>query len=110
MKSYMLGKQDSIIKKLKMINKKLDLVLAGQVNEANREVIMSAELDDLATKVAANTSVSQSAVTLLNGLGAQIAAMANDPVAIRALASQLQSDDAGLAAAVTANTPATPTP
>lgn len=71
-------------------------------------------LTDLQTRVASNTTVIESAETLLSGLAAQleaaIAAQKNgdDGAALQALQAQLSTDDAGLAAAVVANTPAAP--
>lgn len=72
----------------------------------------------LTAEVAAETSVNQSAITLLNGLSAQIAALAAlaaDPAQVSSLASQLSAlagsvhdNTAALAAAVTANTPVAP--
>lgn len=78
--------------------------LTQQVNQ-----IMTV-LADLQAKVAANTTVVQSAVTLIQGLKAQLdAAIASgDPAQLQALSDQLGTDDAALAAAITANTPAAP--
>jgi len=73
-----------------------------------QEQIMSAELDALTAQVHANSSVVDSAVALIGGLADQIRALADDPVALRALADELQQKDAALAAAVAANTPAPP--
>lgn len=69
--------------------------------------IMSA-LDNLKTQVTALETVEASAVTLLQGLKAALdAAIASgDPAAIQAVADQLGTDTATLAAAVAANTPA----
>lgn len=70
------------------------------------------DLTALAAKVAADTTVDQAAVTLLGELSTAIATLSNgttDPAtqaALDALASQLDANAAGLAAAVTANTPA----
>lgn len=75
-----------------------------------QEKIMSAELDTLSAQVHANGDVVDSAVALINGLADQIRALANDPVALTALADELQQKDAALAAAVAANTPAPPPP
>lgn len=63
---------------------------------------------NLRAAVAAETTIDQSAVTLLNGLGAQLqAAIASgDPAQVQALADTLSTDSAALAAAVTANTQA----
>lgn len=68
-------------------------------------------LADLQTAVAAEATVEQSAITLLNGLTAQIAALKTtqtDPAtaaAIDALVTQVNSNSASLSGAVTANTP-----
>lgn len=78
---------------------KLDLILEGLKR-------MSTELDNLTTAVTNERTVVDSAVTLLNGLSAQIAALKNDPVALQALADNLTQQSSDLAAAVSANTPA----
>lgn len=66
---------------------------------------MSQALDTLTQKVAETTTVEDSAIQLLTGLSAQIAALKTDPVALQALADSLSSKSAELAAAVIANTP-----
>lgn len=63
-------------------------------------------LDDLKTKVDNEATVEQSAITLLQGISAQLAAAKNDPVKIQAIADELDSNTATLSAAITANTPA----
>jgi len=67
-----------------------------------------ADLTALTAQVAQNTTVEQSAITLIQGLAAQLQAVATDPVAIAALASQLNASATALAAAITANTPSAP--
>ncbi len=67
---------------------------------------MASQLDVLQAAVTRNTDVDSSAVQLLQGLSAQLAAMKNDPVAIQALADSMNSSSDALAAAVIANTPA----
>jgi cell division septation protein DedD len=77
------------------------------------ETRLMSSLSDLQAAVAAQTSVTASAVTLIQGLATEISAAAasNDSAALEQLASQLQSSTASLAAAVSANTPAAgPTP
>lgn len=75
---------------------------------------MSAQLDALTAQVAANTSVTQSAVALIGGLKAQLdAAIAaskagDNGAALDALSAQLATSDKDLADAVAANTPAAP--
>lgn len=76
------------------------------------QIIMS-KLEDLEAAVAAETTVVNSAVTLLNGVTQRIvdavaAARAGDDNALTALATEVASETAALAAAVAANTPGQP--
>ena len=89
---------------------KLDAVL-NQINTINQqqENIMSA-LDDLATAVAAEDTVIASAVVLLNGIPALIAAAGTDPTKLAALQADIKAQTDTLAAAVAKETPAAPTP
>lgn len=77
----------------------------------NQERIM-ATLADIQAKLAAETTVEASVIALLQTLSADLkAAIAgNDPVALQAVADQIDQNSAALAAAVTANTPAAPAP
>ena len=66
-------------------------------------------LSDLQAQVTAQTTVEQSAITLIQSLAAQItAANGVSPAAVEAVVAQFQSSASALAAAVTANTPAAP--
>lgn len=67
-------------------------------------------LDTLTAQVKANTDAEASAVTLIQGLAAQLTAAAGDPVQVQALADQLKASAAALGSAIVANTPAAPTP
>lgn len=69
---------------------------------------MANELDNLKAAVAKDTEVDSSAITLLNGLKAQLdaAIASNDPAQLQALSDQLGTNAQALADAVTANTPA----
>ena len=67
-----------------------------------------AELDDLTAQVAANKTVIDSALILINGIADRIKAAGTDPAALAELTASLKSEDDALAAAVTANTPAPP--
>lgn len=80
-----------------------------RVNLQGEEIIM-AELDDLKAQVARNTDVEDSALTLIQGIAAKLAAAiaAGDPAALKELETQLKTHADALAAAVAANT--TPTP
>lgn len=63
-------------------------------------------LEQLQADVTAEDTVIGSAITLLNGLYAQLQAAGTDPVALAALSTDIQAKTQALAAAVTANTPA----
>lgn len=78
--------------------------LAQAVTEM-RSTVMD-EMKTLQDEVERNTSVDQSAVTLLTGLAAKIEAMKTDPVALQSFADSLRNSSDALAAAVVANTPA----
>ena len=78
--------------------------LAGKANS------MEDQIKALQAEVANNTTVEQSAITLIQGLGAAITAAGTDPAALASLVSTLQANDTALAAAITANTPAAPAP
>ena len=82
---------------------KLDLVLARLTSIEDKEIAMSAELDRLTAQVAETTSVEQSAIVLIQGIAAQLAAAATDPVKLAALAASLQTSSTALAAAVAAH-------
>lgn len=72
---------------------------------------MSKELDDLKAQVTASIAVEASAVTLITGIAAQLAALiaaGSDPAALSALSAELKASADALGAAVAANTPAAP--
>ncbi len=71
---------------------------------------MSQELDDLTAEVTRNTSVEKSALALIQGLAAKLAAAGTDPVKLAQLRASLVANDNELSAAVAANTPAAPAP
>lgn len=71
--------------------------------------IMSA-LSDLQAAVAAENTVIDSAIVLIQGLAAALAAAGTDPAALAALKTDIDAKAQSLAAAVTANTPAAPAP
>jgi hypothetical protein len=81
-------------------------MLAHIINQL--EALMAA-IDDLATAVSAEDTVIDSAVTLLNGIPALIAAAGTDPAKLAALQSDITARTTTLAAAVLAGTP-TPAP
>lgn len=95
---------DDLDAKLDQVIHMLNLLSMAQKSEG--KAIMSA-LSDLQAAVAQTATVEASAVTLIQGIAAQLAAAiaANDPAALTALQTQLTTSATALAAAVTANTP-----
>jgi hypothetical protein len=84
---------------LRKINKKLDVLIIQERKEM-------ATLDDLTAEVAAQTTVNQSAITLLQGLKAKLDAAGTDPAKLQAIKDSLTANDQALAQAVAQNTPA----
>jgi predicted nucleic acid-binding Zn-ribbon protein len=96
--------------------------LRNEVAEIRREQgIMQQQVQEalasLQTEVAAIRDTEQSAVTLITGLQSQLADALNSSndatevvAAVAAITEQLSTDAASLAAAVSANTPASPAP
>ena len=76
----------------------------------NQGRIIMGTLADLQAQVTASVTVEQSAVLLIQGIAAQLAALIAagpiDPVAVQAMVDQLNASAAPLAAAILANTPA----
>jgi len=87
---------------------KLDqiLTLLNAMNLQEKKIM--ADLSALEAEVTNNTTVEQSAITLLQGLKSQLDAAGTDAVKLKALSDQLGANDTALAAAVAANTPAAP--
>lgn len=88
---------------------KLSMILAGIEAILKGMKTMSADLTKITSEVAETRTVVESAVVLLDELGQLIRDNADDPAALRALADDLDSQQAALAAAVAANTPSVPT-
>ena len=63
-------------------------------------------MTDLQASVAAEDTAIASAITLLQGLSAALAAAGTDPAALAALKADIDKQTSALAAAVVANTPA----
>jgi hypothetical protein len=91
-----------VLNRLELLSRKLDLIIQNQETEM-------AQIDDLQAAVAAEDTVIDSAITLIQGIPALIAAAGVDPAKLAALQSDITAKSSALAAAVTANTPATPT-
>ena len=84
---------------------KLDLILFKLDNLLGKEEQIIMDLTALTNQVKANTDAEASAVILLQGLSAKLTQFAGDPAQINALATQLNTSAAALAAAIVANTP-----
>lgn len=104
---------DRILERLSRIETRLAGVELALHILFTGDLIMSKELDDLTAQVEENTEVEGSAVALINGIAAQLTALAAelanvgvDNSKVTALAAQLRSSADALAAAVAANTPA----
>jgi hypothetical protein len=67
---------------------------------------MALDLTRLEAAVERDTTVNQSAITLLSQLSQLVRDTAGDPAKVAALADQLDAQQQALADAVTANTPA----
>ena len=91
------GNNSPIIINVNCDNSKLDEIIKNQIQ------IMQ-ELEDLKAAVAAEDTVIDSAVTLLNGIAAQIAALTPDKDAIAALAADVKAKTQTLADAVVSGT------
>lgn len=76
----------------------------------NLEEAMATDLSVITQEVAENGDAIASATSLLGTLAQMLRDAATDPVAIQALADQIDSNTNALAAAVVANTPAAPEP
>lgn len=112
-----MGSVNIIVPDLTEVNKKLDIlaralkqVLSMLKTSAEKEKIMTQQLDDLTVAVEENTTLDDSIITLVDGLASQIAALKDDPAKLAALAASLRAKSAAISAAITANTEVEPPP
>jgi len=87
---------------------KLDLIISLLKGSLRKEEEIMDDLKALQDQVAASETVEASAVLLIQGIAARIAAAGADPAALEALTTSLKTSADALSAAVTANTPAAP--
>lgn len=80
-------------------------IAAALMLNARRTQNMAAELDDLVAQVKANSTIVESAVTLIHGIADRITAAGTDPAALVALTNELRAEDRVLSDAISANTP-----
>ena len=97
------GKLDQLLQKQDLILRRLSIMADETVN-------IDQATTDLAASVAAETTVEASAIALIEGLAAQIGAAnaSGDAAKVEALVQQIGSSSAALAAAIAANTIASP--
>lgn len=88
------------------LDQKLNKIIQALQRLGAQEQIVMQELDDLTAQVKATDDAEQSALVLINGIAARLAAAGTDPAKLAALTSDLKSNSDALAAAVVANTPA----
>ena len=82
------------------------------IRTAKKGATIMATVMDMKAAVEQDTSVTNSAVILIQSLAAKIQELINqgaDPAALQALVDELNANNATLAAAVAANTPVDPT-
>lgn len=96
---YLHSNHDETLKRLDRVERLLSQLL--QKGNA-----MSAALERITQEVAETKTAVESAITLINGLAQQIRDNAEDPVALNALADELDAQQAAIGEAVAANTPA----
>ena len=91
-----------------IVIKKLDKILLMLGNIQRKEEQIMANMADLIAQVAANTTVTGSAITLIKGMALKIQELIDtgaDPVALQAAVDELKASADALGAAVTENTP-----
>lgn len=88
-----------------VILSKLDAILRMLRESKTREVTMSLEMDSLIEAVNENTSLDDSIIEFLNGLADQMLDVAGDKLKATALAEEVRTKTAAVAAALAANTP-----
>src|SRR5437016_5331541 len=81
--------------------------IESQLKQIRKDAIsIMATLSDVQAAVTAEDTVIDSAVVLIQGLAAQVAALAPNQAAIDALAADIKAKSDSLASSVAANTPA----
>ena len=101
--------QTRLLKELRRMNRKLDLVIEKLDIIEAEGVIEMAWIDDMRAELANNTSVSQSAVVAVNTLADKVQELINsgaDPDELQAFVDTLRANDAVLSEAIKARTAA----
>jgi uncharacterized protein YdcH (DUF465 family) len=91
--------------------------IESKIDKLNKEIVMAdQDVANLVAAVAQETTIDQSAIALINGIAAQIAAAvaaagslsAADRASLEAAVTSITTNATALSTAVTANTPAAP--
>ena len=101
--------QTRVLKELRRMSRKLDLVIERLDIIEAEGVIEMAWIDDMRAELANNTSVSQSAVVAVNTLADKVQALINsgaDPDELQAFVDTLRANDAAVSDAIKARTAA----
>jgi hypothetical protein len=93
-----------------LFDDKLDLILTLLLHVINKENLIMATIQDINAAIAAESSVDDSIITLLNGIVQQLkdAQASNDPAALDVVIAGITANTKKIQDAVTANTPVTP--
>lgn len=102
--AYMRGATTNV----ELVAKRLDNIEYLLLTINRRLSRMANTLDDVQAQVALDKEIDSSAVKLIEGLVAKLAAAQGDPAQIAQILADMKANSAALAAAVTANTPAAP--
>jgi hypothetical protein len=105
--------QTRLLKELRRMNRKLDLVIEKLDIIEAEGVIEMAWIDDMRAELANNTSVSQSAVVAVNTLADKVQELINsgaDPDELQAFVDTLRANDTAVSEAIKARTAAVSEP
>jgi hypothetical protein len=105
--------QTRLLKELRRMNRKLDLLIEKLDIIEVEGVIEMAWIDEMRAELANNTSVSQSAVVAVNTLADKVQELINsgaDPDELQAFVDTLRANDAALSEAIKASTAAVSEP
>jgi len=93
-----------------LFNTKLDLILNLLIHVISKENFIMATIQDVSAAVAAESSVDDSIIALLNSIVQQLkdAQASNDPAALDVVIAGITANTKKIQDAVTANTPVTP--
>jgi len=105
-----LVKLDEILSRIAAIEKRLSSTYQLVASIVQQEAVIDMDLQDILTRVEAQTTVETSIETLLVDLNVRLKAAiaANDPAMIKQISDQLDANTSRAVAAVLANTPAAP--